>query len=479
MAFQPAFGHLFTDFPVKMVFVAAILLFEVGSIICATATSSLALIIGRLVAGAGGGGLYVGTLTFMALAVPIRKRAFYISLVTSMFGVASVAGPLLGGIFTDSKLLTWRFCFWINLPIGFVALVLVSLTFKAPKTNATSGGTLGEKLQSLDPIGLLVLLAAFVCLLLPLQWAGTRYPWSDSHVIGCFVGFVARITVFVALQICLRDRASIPLWLARQRTVAASSLFLLFISLIVGLLIYYLPLYFQLVKGSSARASGIQNLPFLVTMLFSPVATGALVSTFGFYVPFMWLGAILATLGSGLLSTLRVDSTDGIVSAFQFITGLGLGLCTQIPFNAVQYILPQNQMAMGSAIVSFCNSLGPILGTNVGQVIFSNVFLKRLEGVPDIGAKEIILAGPTTDLASIGNSATVMEAFNYSLTRTFVLAIASGTLAFASSLAMEWGNVKRERKGSQDSVQTEIEPGTQSARSGISEDVPMSAKLAP
>lgn len=106
MAFQPAFGHLFTDFPVKVVFVAAILLFEVGSIICATATSSLALIIGRLVAGAGGGGLYVGTLTFMGLAVPTRKRAFYISLATSMFGVASVAGPLLGGVFTDSKLLT-------------------------------------------------------------------------------------------------------------------------------------------------------------------------------------------------------------------------------------------------------------------------------------------------------------------------------------------------------------------------------------
>lgn len=115
MAFQPAFGRLYTNFRIRSVYIAAIVLFELGSIVCATAKSSIALIVGRLVAGVGGGGLYVGTLRYMGLAVPIRGRPLYISLVTSMFGVASVAGPLLGGVFTDSKLLKWRFCFWINL----------------------------------------------------------------------------------------------------------------------------------------------------------------------------------------------------------------------------------------------------------------------------------------------------------------------------------------------------------------------------
>ena len=111
MALQPAFGHLYTDYSVKMVYIIAIVIFEIGSMICATAKSSTTLIVGRLIAGGGGGGLYVGTLTLLGYTVPIRKRPVYISIVTSMFGVASVAGPLLGGLFTDTPELTWRFCF--------------------------------------------------------------------------------------------------------------------------------------------------------------------------------------------------------------------------------------------------------------------------------------------------------------------------------------------------------------------------------
>lgn len=180
-------------------------------------------------------------------------------------------------------------------------------------------------------------------------------------------------------------------------------------------------------------------------MLFAPIASGALISTIGYYVPFMWLGAILATIGSGLLYSLKVDSSNGTLSGFQFITGLGLGLCTQISFNAVQYMLPKEQVAMGGALVSFCNSLGPILGTNIGQAIFSNLLVKRLSQVPGVDAAAMVAAGPTS-LATAGSSSAVREAFNYALTRVFILAAVSGGLAFACSLGMEWGNVKQERK---------------------------------
>ncbi|MCJ1404090.1 hypothetical protein MMC11_007315 [Xylographa trunciseda] len=414
MAFQPAFGHLFTYFSVKRVFLAAVLVFEVGSIICALARSSVNLIVGRLIAGAGGGGLYVGTLTLIGFIVPIRQRPVYISIVTT---------------------------------IGFVAFLLIAVFYNSVPLSQGSKLSFKDKILKLDPAGACFLISAFVCLLLALQWAGITYAWSNAHVWGCLLGFALLLSAFLILQVYRKDEASIPLRLASQRTVAASSSFLLFISMIVGLLIYYLPFYFQAVLGTDAHESGIRNLPFLVTMLFSPMLSGGLITMFGFYVPFMWLGAILATVGSGLLLTLQVDSTASVLAGYQFLTGFGLGLCTQISFNAVQYILPRDQMIMGSALVSFCNSLGPILGITIGQAIFANSFVKQLQQVPGIDAAAVVRAGPTNLGAAVSLSVLPMvrEAFNYALTRAFILAVVAGGLAFLCSLAMEWGNVKVKR----------------------------------
>lgn len=313
--------------------------------------------------------------------------------------------------------------------------------------------------------------------MLALEWGGITYPWSKPLVWGLLVGFGLLIGAFLGIQVWAKDRyallsssplrsrklkidfrASIPLQLVKQRTVAAGSLFILFINSIVGLLMYYLPLYFQSAKDSSARDSGIRNLPFLVTMLFAPMLSGSLISLIGYYVPFMWIGAILTTIGSGLLFTLRVNSSRAVLDVYQIIAGLGLGICTQIPFNAVQYILPKNQTTMGSALVSFCNSLGPILGTNVGQAIFANKFVQRLHEVPGVNAVSVVQAGPTNIAAAAGASSAVREAFNFALTRAFVWAIVSGGLALCCSLAMEWGNVKREwrQKGEEEMEESTV-----------------------
>ena len=169
---------------------------------CAAAPTSAALIIGRLIAGVGEAGLYVGVLSTVAYAVSIQKRALYLSVVTSLFGVASMAGPILGGVFTDTKSLTWRFCFWINLPIGAIAIGFFGLSFSPkmqPERERPASAI--KEIAKLDLGGVLVLLAAFVCLILALQWGGTDRPWSDSTVWGTLLGFGLLIVTFVALQV--------------------------------------------------------------------------------------------------------------------------------------------------------------------------------------------------------------------------------------------------------------------------------------
>ena len=213
--------------------------------------------------------------------------------------------------------------------------------------------------------------------------------------------------------------------------------------MIVGTLIYYLPLYFQAVKGTDATSSGIHNLPFLVTLLFAPMLSGALITAFGYYVPFMYVGSILATIGSGLLYTLQPDSSSSVLAGYQFLAGFGLGICNQIPFSAVQYILPADQMVLGSTLVSFCNSLGPVLGTNIAQAIFANIFVRRLDSEPNIDVAVVVKAPPT----NLGSSASpaVRDAFNEALTKSFLLPVACGGMAFLCSLTMEWGNVKKKK----------------------------------
>ena len=200
---QPSFGKVYTYFNIKWTYLSALLIFELGSIICAAAKNSVMLIVGRAIAGAGAAALFSGGMTIVGFSVALRKRALYISLLSSMFGISSVVGPILGGVLTDQA--TWRWCFWINLPFGAVALLTVFFFFKNPERPHT-GMTFKEKINQIDLGGAFLLICGIVCLLLALQWGGTTYPWHDSKVWGCILGFGLIIGCFIALQFKLGPR---------------------------------------------------------------------------------------------------------------------------------------------------------------------------------------------------------------------------------------------------------------------------------
>ena len=219
---QPSFGKVYTYFDVKYTYLSALALFEVGSVICAAATSSAMFIVGRAVAGAGAAALYSGGMTIIGFSVPLRKRAIYIAALSSMFGIASVVGPILGGALTDRA--SWRWCFWINLPFGAVSLGVVFFFFTNPK-RMYSHLPVKQRLKNIDIVGAIFLICAIVCLLLCLQWGGFSYAWSNSKVWGTLLGFGLLISVFIGLQMRKGDRATIPVRVFTQRTVLVSCLY--------------------------------------------------------------------------------------------------------------------------------------------------------------------------------------------------------------------------------------------------------------
>ena len=225
---QPSFGKVYTYFNIKWTYLSALLIFELGSILCAAANSSVMLIVGRAVAGAGAAALVSGAMTIMGYSVALWKRALYISLLSSMFGISSVVGPILGGVLTDRA--SWRWCFWINLPFGGIALLTVFIFFKNPERSHT-GMTFKDKVKQIDLFGAFCLICGIVCLLLALQWGGSTYPWHDSKVWGCILGFGLIIVVFIALQFKLGERATIPPKILTQRTIAASVTFSAFLAM--------------------------------------------------------------------------------------------------------------------------------------------------------------------------------------------------------------------------------------------------------
>ncbi|CAF9937715.1 MAG: hypothetical protein HETSPECPRED_000625 [Heterodermia speciosa] len=282
-ALQPAGGTLYKFFDAKIVYLTAIVIFEAGSALCAAAPSSPVFILGRAVAGSGAALLIQGAISIITNVSGLEKRPLYIGLVVSCFGISASFSPILGGALTVRA--SWRWCFWINLPIGAVVFGLVTLGLKV-KSRAAAIKDLPvlKKLKQLDPMGIIVFFGSISCLFLALQWGGSRYSWSSSKVIGLFVGFGTLSIVFGILQYCLGERATLPLRMLRDRTVVYGALSLFFISLSSNIKLYYLPFYFQAVQGGSALRSGVEFLALAVPQVVATVLAGGLATKSGHYV---------------------------------------------------------------------------------------------------------------------------------------------------------------------------------------------------
>ncbi|EAU32610.1 conserved hypothetical protein [Aspergillus terreus NIH2624] len=430
------FGKLYTFYSTKWVYLSALFIFELGSLICGVAPTSVALIIGRAIAGIGSGGLFSGGIIIIAQSIPLERRPIYTGMLSSMFGVASVAGPLMGGAFTDH--VTWRWCFYINLPVGAVTCAFIVLFFKAPKSVKDKSG-FKDQLGQLDLPGTAVFVPAIICILLALQWGGTKYAWSNARIIALFVLFGVLIIGFVLIQIWRQEKATVPPRVIKHRNAWAGAFFQTFMAAAFFVTVYYA------IKGVSATKSGIMSLPMILGMVICAILSGILVTVFGHYGPFLVLSPILLAVGSGLLTTLKVDSGHPAWIGYQALAGMGAGFGMQQPLMAVQASLPFPDIPTATALMMFAQTLGGAIFCSVGQNIFTNQLLKNLmHDVPSVNAPQVIGAGATElrNVVPVEQLPAVLQAYSRAITEAFYVCVATAVLSFVGACLVKWVSVK-------------------------------------
>ncbi|MBD0837349.1 MULTISPECIES: MDR family MFS transporter [unclassified Streptomyces] len=359
-AATPLWGKLGDQYGRKRLFQIAIVIFLVGSALCGMAQDMTQLIAFRALQGLGGGGLIVLSMAIVGDLVSPRERGRYQGLFGAVFGATSVLGPLLGGLFTEH--LSWRWVFYVNLPVGVVALAVIAAALHIPRRTAH---------HVIDYLGTFLIASVATCLVLVASLGGTTWAWGSPQIVGLAVLAAVLVVAFVAVERRAAEPV-LPLKLFRVRTFTLSAV----ISFVVGFAMFgamtYLPTFLQVVQGVSPTMSGVHMLPMVLGLLLSSTVSGQIVSRTGRWKVFPVLGTGVTALGLLLLHQLDEHSSTAVMSSFFFVFGLGLGLVMQVLVLIVQNAVPYEDLGVATSGATFFRSIGASFGVAVFGTIFAN-----------------------------------------------------------------------------------------------------------
>ncbi|KAF4457249.1 hypothetical protein F53441_813 [Fusarium austroafricanum] len=446
-AFQFIFGKAYKLFSVKRVFLFSNAISIAGSVISGAAVTSTMLVIGRAVAGLGSAGLFAGSFIIIVQCTPLRRRPVFLGVMGAAEGLATIAAPLLGGAL---QTLSWRWCFFISVPTGIVTLLLTMFCLSdTQKPSSIAHMTFEQKVAELDLVSNVVLLPALTSLFLAFSWAGTMYSWDSGAVVGPLVVFAVLFIVFVLNQIRRGDAAALPPRIMKHRSVIAGFIFIFCVNSTGVVLEYYLPTYYQLVRGYTPVKSGYMMLPIIIAATIGSLIHGAGTSAFGYYTPFMLFASIIMPIAAGLITTFKIDTSFERLIIYTALSGLAYGIGFIGPQTAVQTILPDQDVPLGLSIMLFAQSFGPAVTVPIAQVLFTSQLSVNLNNVvPGLNQTNISNNGLTEMVSNVppAISREVLVAIDKSLGQTLYLVVGLASMAIVGGLMTEWRSVKEKRE---------------------------------
>ncbi len=432
-ASTPLWGKAGDLYGRKRLFQLAIVVFLVASALCGASQNIIELIAFRGLQGIGGGGLLSLAFAIIGDVIPPRDRGRYQGYFGAVFGVASVVGPLAGGFAVDS--LSWRYIFYINLPLGIAALAVTNRVLRLP---------LRKREVKIDWWGAILLVAGVSCILLATQLGGTTYAWASWQVIGLF-GLGALILAGFVLREATAPEPILPLGLFRLRIFTVANI----IAFVSGVAMFgalaFLPQYLQLVHGVSATESGLLLLPLLVGLLSMSISSGLYISRTGRYRWFPLAGTIGVTIGLALLSRLGAHTSLTIVSLYVLVFGLGLGLFMQVLVLVVQNAVPMSQMGVATSSVTFFRSMGGAIGASaLGAVLTAGITAEFPRFLPPAAlagggnkVADLIQSPQALDALKLTHPAIhegIIQAYSHAIDRLFLVAVPVSILSVIAAL---------------------------------------------